>query len=49
MLKKTGFVVKSCFLYSKLGCDNDWIKADYVTTSFLCGWYLTSLFTILKV
>ena len=26
----------------KLDSRDDWIKADYIATSFLCGWYLTS-------
>ena len=43
IFKKTGFVVKSCFLYTELDCRNDWITADYITI-FLCAWYLTNLF-----
>ena len=36
--QKTGFVVKSCFLYTKLVCRNDWIKPGYVTTRSTYVW-----------
>lgn len=29
-LKRTGFVVQSCYLYAKLDCRSNWIKKSYI-------------------
>ena len=36
--EKNGFVIKSCFLYTKLDCHNDWIKAEYSRHLFEFCW-----------
>ena len=46
---KKGFVVKSCFLYTKLDCCNDWIKADYVTKRLYLSLSLNSFFNFFTI